>query len=278
MKTINFLFLLSVLLAGCAKRTVASASTEPTEPPNLAFDGNLRVLSYNIHHANPPSKTGVIDMQAVANVIKAQDPHLVALQEVDVYTNRSGKTLHQAEELGRLTGMRAYFAKAINYEGGEYGVAILSKFPLEGAQGMPLPTAEGTNGEPRIMMTSLVTLPGGKKIRFVSTHLDAQRADTNRVLQITKILELLKAETLPVVIAGDFNAVPSSRVIGMLDTDFTRTCMNNCGFTIPVLTPTKTIDFIAYKTSGAFDVVEHAVVDEKYASDHLPVRAVLKVK
>ena len=279
MKTINLLILMSVLLlGGCAKRTVSSAGTEPTDPPPVAFDGKLRVLSYNIHHANPPSKAGVIDLQAVAGVIKAQEPHLVALQEVDVYTARSGKTLHQAEELGRLTGMKAYFAKAINYDGGEYGVAILSKFPLEGAQGTPLPTAEGTDGEPRIMMSALVTLPGGKKIRFASTHLDAQRGDTNRVLQMGRILELLKGETLPVVIAGDFNADPSSRVVGMLDSDFTRTCTTGCGFTIPVPVPTKTIDYIAYKSAGAFSVVEHAVVDERYASDHLPVLAVLNVK
>lgn len=278
MKTINLLILMgALLLAGCAKRTVASAGPEPVEPPPVAFDGHLRVLSYNIHHANPPSRPGVIDMQAIADVIKAQEPHLVALQEVDVYTGRSGKTLHQAEELGRLTGMRAYFAKAINYDGGEYGVAILSKFPLEGAQGHPLPTAEGTGGEPRILMTALVTLPGGKKIRFASTHLDAQRADTNRVLQIARILELLRGETLPVVIAGDFNAEPSSRVIGKLDSEFTRTCLTGCGYTIPVTTPTKTIDFIAYKGAGAFEVKEHVVIDEKYASDHLPVKAVLKL-
>lgn len=278
MKTLHLFILLTVLLmAGCAKRTVAVVGADPAPSPS-AFDGTLRVLSYNIHHASPPSKPGVIDLQAIAHVITAQDPHLVALQEVDVFTGRSGKTLHQAEELGRLTGMKAYFAKAINYDGGEYGLAILSKFPMKGVQGAPLPTAEGTGGEPRILMSGIVNLPGGKKIRFASTHLDAQRKDTNRVLQMNRILELLKGEKLPVVIAGDFNADPSSRVIGLLDSGFTRTCTAACGYTIPVTTPTKTIDFIAYRSAGAFDVQEHAVVDEKYASDHLPVRAVLKLK
>ncbi|MFN2440183.1 MAG: hypothetical protein ABR503_13355 [Chitinophagaceae bacterium] len=51
----------------------------------------LHILSYNIHHANPLSRPGIIDLQAIAQVIKQQTPDLVALQEVDVYTNRSGK-------------------------------------------------------------------------------------------------------------------------------------------------------------------------------------------
>jgi len=75
---------------------------------------SISILSYNIHHANPPSKPGVIDVSAIANVIDRQQADLVALQEVDVHTARSGKALHEAEEIARLTGMKVFFAKAIN--------------------------------------------------------------------------------------------------------------------------------------------------------------------
>lgn len=82
----------------------------------------LRILCYNIHHANPPSKPGLIDLAAVANVIKQQAPDLVALQEVDVNTIRSGKTSNQAADLAKLSGMPYYyFAKAIDYEGENTG-------------------------------------------------------------------------------------------------------------------------------------------------------------
>jgi endonuclease/exonuclease/phosphatase family metal-dependent hydrolase len=235
----------------------------------------LKVLCYNIHHANPPSRANVIDMEAIANVIRQSSPDLVALQEVDVHTERSGKSLHQAEELGRLTGMKAYFAKAIDYGGGEYGVAILSRYPMEDMKNTPLPTAEGTNGERRTLATAVINLPGGEKILFASTHLDAQRGDTNRVLQINRITEVLKNEKLPVVIAGDFNAVPGTRTINTLDAHFTRTCITNCGFTIPEKNPTRTIDFIGFKP-GVFKVIQHEVINESYASDHLPVQVVLK--
>jgi len=243
------------------------------------LSGNsVKVLSFNIHHANPPSRPNVIDLDAIANVIKQQNPDIVSLQEVDVFTLRSGKSVHQANELARLTGMKAYFAKAIDYEGGEYGVAILSKLSMEGMKNFALPTAEGTNGEHRTLGTAIVTLQGGKKILFGFTHLDAQRSSTNRLLQIKRIAEILQPEQLPVVIAGDFNATPQSEVINILDSSFTRTCTSACGFTIPVINPNKTIDFIAYKPSVNFSVIEHKVIDEKYASDHLPVSVVLKIK
>ena len=233
---------------------------------------SITVLCYNIHHANPPSKPGVIDIDAIVNVIKNAAPDIVALQEVDVHTNRSGKELNEAEAIAAKTGMKAFFAKAIDYDGGEYGVAILSKHPVTDFQKFALPTVASTKGEPRILATAVIELPGNKKIRFACTHLDAQRPDTNRILQMEKIVELLKGERLPVVLAGDLNAVAGSSVINTLDAHFSRTCTENCGFTIPETTPNKTIDFIAF-SPGKFSVKEHRVVAETYASDHRPVLA-----
>jgi endonuclease/exonuclease/phosphatase family metal-dependent hydrolase len=274
MRLILYYGILSLAFA-CAKKTTPSSSTTGTSGGS---SGNIRVLCYNIHHANPPSKPNVIDLDAIAKVIKQQQPDVVALQEVDVYTDRSGKTMHQANELGRLTGMQAYFAKAIDYGGGEYGVAILSRLPMTEMKNTPLPTAAGTNGEPRTLGSVVIALPGGKKVVFAFTHLDAQSSATNRLLQIRKITEVLKPLELPVILAGDLNAAPGTEVINILDSSFTRTCITGCGFTIPVEKPNKTIDFIAYRPANAFSVIEHKVIDEKYASDHLPVFSVLQLK
>jgi endonuclease/exonuclease/phosphatase family metal-dependent hydrolase len=261
----------------CSKKTLPTSSVvKPASPQN--YNVSIRVVTYNIHHANPPSAGSAIDVIAIANVIKQQNPDLVALQELDVNTTRSGSNLNQAAELGRLANMNYFFAKAINYAGGEYGVGILSKYPITSTSNTPLPTASGTNGEPRTLATANITLPDGKKIVFASTHLDAQAGDTNRVIQVNKIVELLQQEQAPVIIAGDFNAVPGTRVINALDAAFTRSCITGCGFTIPVNNPNKTIDFIAFKPSNKFKVLEHKVIDEKYASDHLPVLAVLQLQ
>lgn len=256
---------------GCENRIVPVQS-------EIVAASDFRVLTYNIHHANPPSKPNVIDIDAIANVIKQQQPDLIALQEVDVYTNRSGKTLNETSEIARLAGLPYYFfGKAIDYQGGEYGVAILSKYPLSSMANYPLPTAAGSGGELRTLATAIISLPGNKTIVFASTHLDAQTSETNRLLQIQKITDILNPQTIPVILAGDFNAIPGSNTINILDGNFTRSCISSCGFTISAISPTKTIDFIAYRPSDKFTVTSHKVIEEKYASDHLPVLVVFKI-
>lgn len=241
----------------------------------------IKVLTYNIHHANPPSQPNTtIDVDAIASVINSVGPDLVAVEEVDVNTKRDGN-INEAELLAKKTGMNHFFAKTINYDGGQYGILILSKFPILSTKEYHLPTKEGTGGEPRALATAEVLLPGNKTILFACTHLDAQKNNTNRVLQIAAILDILQNVSLPVIIGGDFNDTPGSVIIEQLDTQFMRSCEKLpaiCGYTIPATLPTKTIDYIAFKPKTSFVVQNHAVVHgkvEKYASDHLPVQATL---
>jgi endonuclease/exonuclease/phosphatase family metal-dependent hydrolase len=241
-------------------------------------DGHrITVMAYNIHHANPPRRPGAIDLGEIARVIAAEDPDLVALQEVDVNTQRSG-AFNQAAEIASRLDMHYYFAKAIDYQGGEYGVAILSKFPLEETRIHRLPSDEETGGEPRIMATAKVTLPNGIPIRFGSTHLDAQREPVNRQLQIREIVNVSEKEDLPFILAGDFNATPDSDVMKYLDNSFQSSC-DKCPLTSSAQNPVRTIDHIVFRDpSGKVTVANHRVPDEKTASDHLPVVAEFQIK
>ncbi len=237
----------------------------------------LTIVSYNIHHANPPAKPEVIDLDAIAGVIAVQNADLVALQEVDVNIKRSGN-INQAEYLAKKLGMHFYFAKAINYNGGEYGVAVLSKFPIEDQDALKFSRIESrADAEDRVLATVTVKLNSGKKIKFASTHLDQMKDEALRLVQIAEIEKQAQKEKLPFFVAGDFNAVPTSATIQQLDKTFTRTC-TDCGFTIPVVKPKKTIDFIAYKQSNKIATLSHQVIQEHLASDHLPIvaRVVLK--
>src|ERR1700754_997538 len=177
----------------------------------------LSIMTYNIHHANPPSKENVIDIDAIAAVINKENPDIVMLQEVDVNTGRS--KINEAVVLAEKTKMNFYFGKAIDFDGGGYGVAILSKYSLSNAATHKLPTLAGTNGEPRVLATANITV-NGKQLTIACTHLDHLRNDTNRVMQINAITEMLKNEKNPVIIAGDFNATPGSKVINTLDQYF----------------------------------------------------------
>lgn len=265
--------LLLIFIAGALVFATSCSNSITSSQDNTE---TIRVMAYNIHHANPPSKPDYIDIDAIVGVIKAQDPDIVALQEVDVNIPRS-RSNDQAEKIASKLEMNVFFGKAIDYQGGEYGVAILSKYPLSEEVVHKLPTKAETKGEPRVLTTAKVTLPDGTDIRFGSTHLDAQRDPVNRELQINKIIEIASDEELPFIIAGDFNAVPDSEVIRILDSHFKRTC-STCAPTIPVINPRRAIDFIAYKhPENKFDVESHKVIDEQYASDHLPVVADIKI-
>ena len=92
-------------------------------PARLAASPTLRVLTYNIHHGE--GTDGRIDLPRLAEVMATAQPDLVALQEVDEATDRvSG--VNELDELAKLTHMHPAFGKAMNFSGGQYGVAVLS--------------------------------------------------------------------------------------------------------------------------------------------------------
>lgn len=231
----------------------------------------ITIVSYNIHHGNPPAKPDVIDLDAIANVLANQQPDFVALQEVDVQVNRSGN-VNQAEYLAKKLNMYFYFAKAIDYDGGEYGVAVLSKYPILAQQTLKFSRIEGVKAEDRVLAVVTVKLGNGKQVTFGSTHLDHQKDEALRLLQVSEIVKYAEKEKGAFLIAGDFNAVPNSATIQLLDKGFKRTCQQ-CGFTIPVVTPKRAIDFIAFKPNQKISVFSHEVVQEHQASDHLPIVA-----
>lgn len=275
MKNSFLLFSVGIALAAISFLGFQNFGETKKQKFDVPAKQELRVMSYNIHHANPPSKEGIIDLEAIIKTIKNEDPDLVALQEIDVNTQRSGKG-NQAQLIGDAVGMRVFFGKAINFESGEYGVAILSKFPILDSRIFRLPTVAESNGEPRILATIDIELADGRQIRFGSTHLDAQKRDANRLLQVQRIVEIAGKVKMTFVVAGDFNAVPGGAVIDILDKSLKRTC-DNCAPTIPAKAPEKAIDFIAFRSDSRILVMEHRVINQAYASDHLPVLAVLGI-
>lgn len=237
----------------------------------------LKVMAYNIHHANPPSKSGHIDIDAIVKVIRAENPDIVALQEVDVHTNRSGN-IDQAKVIADKLGMHYFFAKAIDYDGGEYGQVILSKIPISEERIHRLPFKAGAKAEPRILATVKVNIDKKRAVRFGTVHLDAQRDPANRLLQVEKLNTIAGQEKLPFIIAGDFNAAEHTEPLQiLLGAAFISTC-ENCPFTIPVINPRRTIDFILLDKKSPWEIVSHRVIDEQYASDHLPVVAKLRLR
>jgi endonuclease/exonuclease/phosphatase family metal-dependent hydrolase len=229
----------------------------------------IRVLSYNIHHGE--GTDGKVDLPRLARVIRAADPDLVALQEVDRKTKRTGG-VDQTAELARLTGLHGAFGKAIDYEGGEYGQAILSRVPLTSGTVHLLP------GEPerekRIAFAVALKLDG-REITFATTHLHHQ-SDEFRQKQAVKLNEVFADSSHPMILAGDLNATPTSKPLAVLTPKWGVTGGKNL-FTFPAEKPTSQIDYVMYRPRDAFRMVGVSAIDEPVASDHRPLLAILEV-
>ena len=238
--------------------------------------GSLKVMTYNIHILNPPSKPGTTDIEATARVINEAKPDIVFLQEVDKNSGRNGYTGDQAKDLAALTKMNFVFYSAITIGRGMYGVAILSKYPLKSIKKYPL-TKQITTDEQRVLGTAVVDLPGKDSLTLAATHLQHNSAP-GRIQQLKDITGLLGPVAGRLIIAGDLNEYETATdFFNIFDAMFTRTCKGgNCPPTFPAQLPKSVIDYIAFKPSNGFTVTSHNTISEFYASDHLPVMAELK--
>ena len=238
--------------------------------------GSLKVMSFNIHILNPPSKPGETDLAATTKVITDANPDIVFLQEVDKNTGRNGYSGDQAKDLAALTSMNHVFYSASPVGRGFYGVAILSKYPLKTVKKYLL-TKESDATEQRVLGTAVIDLPGIDSLTLAATHLQHNSAN-NRLQQVKDITRLLGTVKGPVIIGGDLNEMESATdFFAVFDGAFTRTCVGgNCPPTFSAQLPRSVIDYIAYKPSNSFSVSSHTVVSNNYASDHLPVVAELK--
>lgn len=243
-------------------------------------DKSLKVMSYNIHIATPGSISdfNITDLKAVADVISRESPDVVVLQEVDKYTVRSGKDSHQAKDLAVLTGMYYHFAGASFKSEGEQGQAILSKYPIKNAESYKLPLPKASNGETRSLAVIVVEVEG-VDIVFMNVHLD-HRSDSDREYQIKQVLEhTKKLEEYPIIFGGDFNMRPNNENFKLIEEQFA-TVVENHPLTFPQINPRTTLDYILLnkKASELFNVEKYYTVDERYASDHLPLIIELKFK
>lgn len=248
-------------LALCVSSGSHTAHAEET-----TGSGKLRVMTYNIHHGRGTDEK--IDLERIAAVIKKAGPDLVALQEVDIKTRRSGG-VDQLAELARLTGMNSRFAKGRDYDGGDYGQAVLSRYPIKSFEVHSLP---GTpESEARIAFAATIDTPGeGPDVLFVGTHLH-HREESLRVDQARRLMEILdKREVRDAVLLGDLNAVPGSESMNLLLGKWEDAGPSEA-FTFPSRKPEKKIDWILLPKGHNWRVSGGRVIEEPLASDHLPI-------
>lgn len=233
----------------------------------------LRILCYNIHHGEGVDKQ--LDLKRIAKLIKKTDADIVALQEVDFKTSRTDR-VDQAQVLANLTQMKFVFGPNIEFGGGKYGNAILSKHPIASSTNRKLPNLN--NGEQRGLLGAIIQPKGIPPIHFYSTHFDHRQDDSERVASAEFVnREIEPADAHLTLMAGDFNATIGSRPLKILEQKWVRSNGTELP-TVPVVNPKRQIDFIMMPIGQKLTCLKTQVLPEAIASDHRAVLAVFAIK
>lgn len=253
-------------------RWLVFATTATLLPARAPAQDTLRVLSYNVRHG--AGMDDRLDLERTAGVIRALAPHVVLLQEVDSCTARTGG-VDQARTLAALTGMPHYaFGRFMEYDGGAYGMAILSAAPILEHQNHVLPG--GT--EPRsALAASIRPAPAAPAVTLVGIHL--YRTEAERFEQARRVIGIFGEEKAPVLLVGDFNSEPGDAVMRLLGGTWTLPPKpTDDRLTWPADAPRVEIDHAMYRPADRIDVLDYRVIDERAASDHRPVLLVITVR
>jgi endonuclease/exonuclease/phosphatase family metal-dependent hydrolase len=256
-------------------------------PPAYAGQGRpvpLRIATYNTHAGT--GTDGVFDLDRQAAALRALDADVIGLQEVDVHWGPRSQDLDMAGELARRLGMRVAFAPIYSLDpvtaGGprrEYGVAVLSRFPVRSAVNHeitrlstqdqnPVPAPAPGFGEVTLKVR-------GVPVQVFVTHLDYRSDPAVRVAQVADTRRIMARERAAVpgarqVLLGDFNAEPTAPELAPLWREL-RDAGTGTGGTYPAASPAKRIDYVT--VGGGVRVHGATVAAEAVASDHRPVVA-----
>jgi len=240
-----------------------------TAGASATADDLFRVMSYNIHHGQ--GLDGKLNLNRIAAVISEAKPDFVALQEVDFKTRRSGG-VDQAARLGELCKMHAVFGRAIDYQGGQYGNAVLALKPIDATKNHRLPRADGK--ENRFALAAKVQLNRRQHIVFFATHFD-HKGSRARKEASEAIAALVPKSELLVVLAGDLNCEPDAPELRPLSSVFSSASHEPLS-TFPAKSPSKQIDYILFDKRARWRVETVEVLDDGGASDHLPILATIR--
>lgn len=217
----------------------------------------LSIMSFNIRNGrglNAPD----VDLKRPAEVIRQYSPDIAGLQELDRFSKRCGNRDIPAD-LGKAVGMKSFFAQAISFQGGAYGVASLAKCEPIRTYHVPLPGKEERRTLQVLEFPTFV---------FFNTHWSLTKE--SRLASVEIIEAERKKFTKPIFLCGDFNAFPDSEEIQKLMS--TWTVISPDAPTFPANGPKIRIDYVMTTLKKDAIKVESAeVLNAPAASDHAPI-------
>ena len=234
----------------------------------------FRLLTYNLHGCRGTDRH--VSPLRVAEVIAATGADVVALQEVDFNRERSGRE-DQAKVIASQLSMDFHFHPAWQLAEEQLGDAVLSRLPMRLMHASALPSQSRWKRERRGALWVRVD-NNGRPVHVVNTHLGLNRRD-----RLAQTEALFGPEWLghaqcgpPLVLCGDFNALPGSRVhrqvLQHLRDVHTGLRVRRRRRTFPTRYPVASLDHVFL--SAEFEVRQVEVVRTpltRVASDHYPL-------
>jgi endonuclease/exonuclease/phosphatase family metal-dependent hydrolase len=173
----------------------------------------LNVVHWNVHGWVDPA-TGGSNAAEVESLLHDVSPDVVSLVEVDEAWGEPSRVMSVADRCGYFAAFPPVFeyGRPTGPVGG-FGNAVLSRLPIEVVLHRQLtwPDSVYQGSEPterRGVVLVRVTTEGGR-LWFGSTHLPAGDADA-RTSGVHRLADVLIGLAEPWVVAGDFNAEPST--------------------------------------------------------------------
>lgn len=235
-----------------------------------AAGGPVRVLNYNLHNGVNPY--GLLDLEAVARAIEAEDPDVVALQEVSRGWIINGST-DMLQWLGQRLGMPYVWGST---EGGTWGNAVFSRYPILTAETGALPPDDLLlhRGYILVQIDTGTAVP----LHLINTHYHHLEADSDIRVEQTEALLAFWNGREHTLIVGDLNAgadVPEMQMLGaagFID------AINDAGitpnYTYSSIHPDRQLDYIWYTADLQAAEVR---ITTATASDHLGVAATISL-
>lgn len=228
---------------------------------------NLRIMTYNICSGRDAFRE--LNLHSAENAIRNLNPDICALNEVRMRTSDINGC-EQARQLGEALGMYWAFAPAIQILGGEYGVAMLSRYPIVKTDYTPVPQVpvelRKKRYEDRVLLRCEIDV--GRPLAVYTSHFGL--TDDEQINATELALSKLRAETLPAVLMGDFNMTPDHPLIRKISEQLHDAADGQTFPTFHALKPEIKIDYTFF--TREFEIVK-TCSPFTTASDHFPLVA-----